>query len=246
MEAGLSGPQAARLARAGLSQPLISRIEKGYRLPTAMRVTALCKAYRVDAQTKAALVAAAKALEASTTSSRIILQNPRRLQQRIMRIEEGSKVLRSVQTTMVIGQAQTPAYAEAITEPDFHGEKRTEAVQSRLARQELLGSGREFILLHTKGALRWHLVSPELMAEQLDHLGELSRRPNLRVGVIPWDRPRTSYARHTFHLVETVTGEQWRGLCTRAELDLQSCFSLDADCSNPARFGAVCIQTAGS
>jgi transcriptional regulator with XRE-family HTH domain len=203
VEAGLSGPQAARLAGAGLSQPLISRIERGYRVPTAKQISALCKAYRADTETRAALVATAKALEASTTSSRIILQNPRRLQQRIMQMEQASRVLRSFQTTTVIGQAQTPAYAEAITEPDFRGEKRTEAVQSRLKRQELLDSGREFILLHTEGALRWHLVGPELMAEQLEHLVELSRRPNLRVGVIPWDRPTTIYARHTFHLYDS-------------------------------------------
>jgi transcriptional regulator with XRE-family HTH domain len=191
------------LAGAGLSQPLISRIEQGYRVPTAKQVTALCKAYRADARTKSALVAATKALEAGTTSSRIILQNPRRLQHRIRQMEEASRVMRSFQTTMVIGLAQTPAYAEAITEPDFHGEQRADAVRSRLERQELLDSGRKFILLHTEGALRWHLGGPELMADQLDHLTELSRRPNLRVGVIPWDRPTTTYARHTFHLYDS-------------------------------------------
>ena len=43
------------------------------------------------------------------------------------------------------------------------------------------------------------------MAAQLDHLAELTRRPNVRLGVIPWDRPLTMHARHAFHLYDTHT-----------------------------------------
>lgn len=43
------------------------------------------------------------------------------------------------------------------------------------------------------------------MAAQLDHLAELTRHPNLRLGVIPWDRPPTMHARHAFHLYDTHT-----------------------------------------
>ncbi|MBV9012849.1 MAG: hypothetical protein JO272_12510 [Pseudonocardiales bacterium] len=43
------------------------------------------------------------------------------------------------------------------------------------------------------------------MAAQLDHLAELTRRRNLRLGVIPWDRPLTMHARHAFHLYDTHT-----------------------------------------
>ncbi|HEX5347407.1 MAG TPA: Scr1 family TA system antitoxin-like transcriptional regulator [Pseudonocardiaceae bacterium] len=56
-----------------------------------------------------------------------------------------------------------------------------------------------------EGALRWHIGSPTIMAAQLDYLVELTRRPNLRLGVIPWDRPLTMHARHAFHVYDTHT-----------------------------------------
>lgn len=200
-ERGLSGPEVARLT--GLSQPVVSRLETGRRVPTVKEVTALCKVYRADRETREALVAAAKSMEAGATSSRIILQNPRRLQERVKRMEEASRVLRSFQATLVIGLVQTPEYAVAITEPDIRGAQRDDAVKARLERQSVLDTDREFTLVHTEGALRWHLVGPELMADQLDKLIEVSRRPNVRAGVIPWTKPTTTYARHGFHLYDS-------------------------------------------
>jgi hypothetical protein len=71
---------------------------------------------------------------------------------------------------------------------------------------------RHFTLLHSEGALRWHIGSPTIMAAQLDHLAELTRHPNLRLGVIPWDRPLTMHARHAFRFAElegvAVFGDQ--------------------------------------
>jgi transcriptional regulator with XRE-family HTH domain len=200
-ESGLSGVEAARRAR--LTQTKVSRLETGRQVPTVKEVAALCKAYRVAQEVRDKLMALAEDMEAGTTSSRIVLQNPARLQGRIGRIEMASRVLRSLQTTMVIGMAQTPRYAVAITEPDLVGEKREEAVRARLARQSALDSDRRLTLLHTEGALRWHLQDPSLMADQIDHLTELSMRPNVRMGVIPWDRPTGGYVRHGFHLYDS-------------------------------------------
>jgi transcriptional regulator with XRE-family HTH domain len=200
-DVGLSGVEAAR--RAGLSQSAVSRLETGRRVPTVKEVTALCKAYRVDAGTRAELVSLAREMEEGTTSSRIVLQNPARLQERIGRIEGSSALLRSFQPTMVIGLTQTPEYAVAITEPDLRGEKRDEAVRARLVRQSILDTDRLFTLVHTEGALRWHLHSPALMADQMDHLAEVANRPNVRAGVIPWDRPTNTYTRHGFHLYDS-------------------------------------------
>lgn len=200
-DAGLSGVEAAR--RAGLSQPTVSRLETGRRVPTVKEVAALCKAYRVESGTRAELVSLAKEMEQGTTSSRIVLQNPARLQQRIGRIEHSSAVVRSFQPTLVIGLAQTPEYAVAVTEPDLQGDKRDEAVAARLARQSILDTDRQFTLLHTEGALRWHLGSTALMVDQLLHLAELVGRRNVRAGVVPWDRPTSTYVHHGFHLFDS-------------------------------------------
>lgn len=202
-DAGLSGIEAAR--RAGLSQSTVSRLETGRRAPTVKDVTALCKAYRAPAKLRAALQATARDLQEGTTSARIVLQRPREMQERISRIEQSSALIRSFQPAMVIGLTQTLDYAQAMMSGRISGETLEQLTQSRRERQAILDTDRQFTLLHAEGALRWHIGSPTIMAAQLDHLATLTHRPNLRLGVIPWDRPLTMHARHAFHLYDTHT-----------------------------------------
>lgn len=203
-EAGLSGIEAAR--RSGLSQPTVSRLETGRRVPTAEEVTALCKVYRAPADVRGALRTTARELQAGTTSARIVLQRPRQLQERIGRIEQSAALLRSFQPAMLIGLVQTADYARAVMSGgNLNGEMLEQITQARMSRQVILDTDRRFILLHTEGALRWHVGSPAVMAAQLDHLAELTGRPNVQLGIIPWDRPLTMHARHAFHLYDTRT-----------------------------------------
>lgn len=201
--AGLSGIEAAR--RAGLSQPTVSRVETGRRAPTVKEVTALCKAYRAPAELCAALQATARDLQEGTTSARIVLQRPRQMQERIGRIEQSCALIRGFQPAMVIGLAQTLDYARAMMSGRVSGETLEQLTESRGERQAILDTDRHFTLLHAEGALRWHIGSPTIMAAQLDQLAKLTRRPNLRLGLIPWDRPLTMQARHAFHLYDTHT-----------------------------------------
>ncbi|MGH3904866.1 MAG: helix-turn-helix domain-containing protein [Pseudonocardiaceae bacterium] len=202
-QAGLSGIEAAR--RAGLSQSTVSRLETGRRAPTVKEVTALCKAYRAPTELRTALQTTARDLQAGTTSARIVLQRPREMQERIGRIEQSSAMIRGFQPAMVIGLVQTLDYARSVMSGRVSGPTLEQLTQSRKDRQAVLDSDRQFTLLHAEGALRWHIGSPAIMAAQLDHLAELTRRPNLRLGVIPWDRPLTMHARHAFHLYDTHT-----------------------------------------
>ncbi len=202
-DAGLSGTEAAR--RAGLSQSTVSRLETGRRAPTVKEVVALCKAYRASAEVRAALQATARDLQEGTTSARIVLQRPREMQERIGRIEQSSALIRSFQPAMVIGLVQTLDYAQAMMSGRMSGQALEQLIQTRRDRQTILDSDRHFTLLHAEGALRWHIGSPAIMAAQLDHLAALTHRPNLRLGVIPWDRPLTMHARHAFHLYDTHT-----------------------------------------
>lgn len=202
-DAGLSGFEAAR--RANLSQSTVSRLETGRRAPTVKEVTALCKAYRAPADVRAALQATARDLQEGTTSARIVLQRPREMQERIGRIEQSSALIRGFQPAMVIGLVQTFDYARAMMSGRVSGQTLHKLTESRQKRQAILDTGRRFTLLHAEGALRWHIGSATIMADQLDHLAELTRHPNLRLGVIPWDRPLTMHARHAFHLYDTHT-----------------------------------------
>ncbi|MGH4010818.1 MAG: helix-turn-helix domain-containing protein, partial [Pseudonocardiaceae bacterium] len=202
-DAGLSGIEAAR--RAGLSQSTVSRLETGRRTPTVKEVTALCKAYRAPAELRGALQATARDLQEGTTSARIVLQRPREMQERIGRIEQSSALIRGFQPAMVIGLVQTLDYARAMMSGKVSGQTLEQLTQSRRERQAILDTDRHFTLLHAEGALRWHIGSPSIMVAQLDHLAELTDHPNLRLGVIPWDRPLTMHARHAFHLYDAHT-----------------------------------------
>lgn len=205
-EAGLSGIEAAR--RAGLSQPTVSWLETGRRAPTVKEVTALCKAYRAPAELRAALQATARDLQEGTTSARIVLQRPREMQERIARIEQSSALIRSFQPAMVIGLAQTLDYARAMMSGRINGEALEQLTESRRQRQAILDTDRHFTLLHAEGALRWHIGSPTIMAAQLDHLATLTRRSNLRLGVIPWDRLSGRRAKALVWTEERV--ERWQ------------------------------------
>ncbi|MGH3916981.1 MAG: DUF5753 domain-containing protein [Pseudonocardiaceae bacterium] len=127
------------------------------------------------------------------------------MQQRISRIEQSSELIRGFQPAMVIGLVQTLDYTQAMMSATISGQRLDQLIQSRRDRQALLDTERRFTLLHAEGALRWHIGSPTVMAAQLDHLAELTGHPNLRLGVIPWDRPLTMHARHAFHLYDTHT-----------------------------------------
>lgn len=203
LDADLSGIEAAR--RAGLSQSTVSRLETGRRAPTVKEVAALCKAYRAPAEVRAALQATARDLQEGTTSARIVLQRPREMQERIGRIEQSSALIRGFQPAMVIGLVQTLDYARAMMSGRMTGDPLEQLTQSRRERQAVLDTDRQLTLLHAEGALRWHIGNPTIMTAQLDFLTELTRHPNLRLGVIPWDRPLTMHARHAFHLYDTHT-----------------------------------------
>lgn len=175
-------------------------------MPTAEEVNALCKAYRAPADLRRALLATARDLQAGITATRIVLQRPREMQERIGRIEQSAALLRSCQPAMVIGLVQTADYAAAVMSGgNLTSDQVERTIQARSHRQAILDTDRRFTLLHAEGALRWHVGSPVTMAAQLDHLAALTERPNLRLGVIPWDRPLTMHARHAFHLYDTRT-----------------------------------------
>ena len=127
-----------------------------------------------------------------TPRARIVLaRGAWRMQRRIARVEADSARLRVFHCSIVVGLAQTPAYARAVFSDggDITGEDLDRCVAERLDRQRVLDSGRDITLLMTEGALRWQAGGPDVMAEQLDHIAEISHKPHVRVGVIPWTVP---------------------------------------------------------
>jgi hypothetical protein len=139
-------------------------LKTGRRAPTVKEVTALCKAYRAPAEVRAALQATARDLQEGITSARIMLQRPREMQERLGRIEQSSALIRGFQPAVVIGLVQTLDYARAMMSGRVGSETLDQLTQSRRQCQAILDADRRFTLLHAKGALRWHIGSPTIMA----------------------------------------------------------------------------------
>ena len=94
--------------------------------------------------------------------------------------------------TSIHGLVQTRRYAEAITAHAalVDADDVDRLVALRLARAErLIVSPRlEYHLVLDESALQRSLGDSLLMVEQLDHLLDVSRRPNVRLQVMPFDR----------------------------------------------------------
>ena len=203
-KAGLSGVEAARLA--GKSQRWISDIERGKLVPRETDLQALAGAYHAKPAMRRQLVAAARDLGPETRRARVIMSRGGwQMQARLGEAERQSARIRSFQPVIVIGLAQTPAYARAVFAAggEITGASLDKAIAERIARQGILNTGRDVTLVMTEGALRWQACSPAVMAEQLAHLAEISERPGVRLGIIPWTTPVAVFPRGGFHLYDS-------------------------------------------
>jgi hypothetical protein len=114
--------------------------------------------------------------------------------------ERRTRVLRTFSPLLVPGLLQTEAYMRVVFGSGLDEETVADAVRARQRRQELLGDGRhQFVQVMTYGALTWCAGSPEVMAEQLSRVVELSRLPGVRIGVVP---PRTPAATFPLHAID--------------------------------------------
>lgn len=200
-DAALSGMEAAR--RAGYSQPKISRFETARQVPAAAEVRTLCRVYGAPPEVRDRLLDLATDLTAGTIRARAVLSHGARyMQQRVGKIEQASELVRSFTPTIVAGLLQTPDYVRAIGSRDLAGEDLDSFVVSRASRQQILDTHRQFRLILTEGALRWHVGSPQIMTVQLEHLIDVSHRPNLHLGVIPWTTPVHTPALHCFTIFD--------------------------------------------
>lgn len=199
--ADLSGMEAAR--RAGYSQPKISRFETGRQVPTTAEIRTLCRVYAAAPEVRDRLLDLAADLTGGTIRTRAVLSHGARyMQQRVGKIEQASELVRSFTPTIVDGLLQTPDYVRAMGSQRLADADLESFVASRADRQQILDTDRQFQSIITEGALRWQVGSPQIMTAQLEHLIEVSHRPNLRLGIIPWTTPVHSPALHCFTIFD--------------------------------------------
>lgn len=158
---------------------------------------------------RARLVELADSVKAGTR--RLVLSRDEgALQERMGRYIRDATLVRTFTPAGLPGLAQTESYIRRVMTEE-------RGVQARLRNQEILGDlRRRYVWILTDGALGFPALLPAAgMAAQMEHLIGLSRRPNVRIGVIPWGRQSSVIPIHGYDLFDeqvVVTGGETYGL----------------------------------
>ncbi|MDQ0789869.1 helix-turn-helix transcriptional regulator [Streptomyces sp. B3I8] len=106
-------------------------------------------------------------------------------------LEQAALQIRAYEPQFVPGLLQTEAYARALItagNPHASAEATERRVQLRMRRQELLSRPtvpRVWVVLD-ETVLRWPVGGTEVMREQIDHLTEVNRLPQVTVQIMPF------------------------------------------------------------
>ncbi|MEU7644975.1 helix-turn-helix domain-containing protein [Streptomyces huasconensis] len=192
--AGLTSSQAA--AKVGWHQSKVSRIETGRSGVKATDVRLLLDAYEVrDPHLGELLVALAGADDTGASGRHHWWKAYRDLLPAAYRdfisLEAQASWVRTLETSVVPGLLQTPAYARAITRAAVAGlpdEQVDALVEVRLARQDVLRAEPPLRLsvVLDEAVLRRSVGGPQVFAQQLARLREVTRLPQVRLQVLPF------------------------------------------------------------
>ena len=174
--AGLSRDDLA--ARVNYSASLISMIESGHRSPSRDFAARCDEAFG----TPGTFARQERRLRDMPFSSGFRPFQP---------YENQATVLRLFEHSLIPGLLQTEAYARAVleTHPNTPAEVVEERVAARMVRQQVLDRDDPpppllWVLLD-QTVLSREIGGPKVMHDQLDHLADMARRPNITVQVIP-------------------------------------------------------------
>ncbi|OLT22758.1 DNA-binding protein [Pseudonocardia sp. CNS-139] len=112
-------------------------------------------------------------------------------------LERSATQLRVAEAEVVHGLLQCETYVRAqyAESPEMQGVSLEQRIAARLARQEILTRAdlvmAQFVL--SESCVRRVVGDGAVMQEQIDHLIELSQRPNVFLQVLPFDRPAPAY-----------------------------------------------------
>lgn len=206
-DAGIThGGDAAR--RAGVTQATISRWETGRNVPTAAAAEKYARALNADPGLTRQLVELVTDLRTHHQAGK---PGPRAggvsFQQRIHRLEAAAAYVAVFHPLLIPGALQTAAYARAIfSSGDLDDDEIEARTTARLQRGALLTDpNRRYTFITAYGALGWRSGSNETMARQVDHVADVSQRPNVRLGVIPWATEATVYPSSGFEMYDERT-----------------------------------------
>ena len=180
--AGLSGREMAR--RTKVSQPMMSRIDRGLNLPSMPVVRRWLDEVAADDDTRARVLALAEAAHSETRPWRVLFEQDGHLQAQMHGLDQASVRIRNFQPTVLPGLLQTAAYARAVLERGRTTDVAA-GVAARLERQQLLHErGRHFEFVITEQLLTTPPGEGALVG-QADRLLSLSTLDTVDVAVLP-------------------------------------------------------------
>jgi transcriptional regulator with XRE-family HTH domain len=170
----------------GMSQSKLSKIENCLLLPSVQDVQRLLAALSAPKKVCAELVALTTQLHTQVDARRVVLHRGAERHQRVTtRIENRATTSRLFQHLGVPPLLQSERYLRAalaaLSERDQDA-----ALQTLLTRRIRLDKPtKNVVVVLTEAALRWRVGPAAVMCEQIDHLRQMMRRPNVQIGVIP-------------------------------------------------------------
>lgn len=203
-DAELRQVDTAELTR--ISQPTIARFEKGRQVPRPDQVEKLCDAYHASGVDRRELVGMARDLREG--NRRVVMRREvGTLQKQFGRILAASALVRTFSPSGIPGLIQTADYCRTLfhADPKLTDDAAAEGVTARLANQAILDdpdAPRQFVMLMPEGSLGWSLLPPASMAAQIEHIAAVARRPNIRIGIIPWGRPSQVLPLHSWQMYD--------------------------------------------
>ncbi|UCM87517.1 helix-turn-helix domain-containing protein [Streptomyces marincola] len=192
LDAGLTGRDVA--ARCGWHPAKTSRLESAKAAPSDADIRAWCRACDAEDQISDLIVASRNADSMYIEWRRLQRGGLRHLQESRVPLYERTSLFRVYSSQVVPGLLQTPAYAAALLTAiaTFHGtpDDVAEAVEARLARSDVIRSGRHrFVLLIEESVLRYQIGQPDVMAGQLGALLSAMALPAVSLGIVPFSAP---------------------------------------------------------
>jgi transcriptional regulator with XRE-family HTH domain len=200
--AGLSGRQIAQAT--GISQPTVSRIERGESLPSLPDLIAWADASGATEDRRALLLGLGEAAVNEVTTFREQLRSGlASVQESIRDLEATTRTLRNFQPGIIPGLLQTAGYARRVLSFTRGPADVGPAVAARLERQQILHQpDRSFEFLMTEAALHYRPGPKEVLTAQLDHLAAVVTLETISFGVIPVDAEMHAITRCGFIIYE--------------------------------------------
>lgn len=229
---------AAKLSGKELAESLswvgskVSKIENGKQTPTDDDIKDWTRATSSEDQT-ASLLAALHNLELQHAEwQRVLKAGMKSHQLTLSQLDERTKFYRGFENTVIPGLTQTPEYARArfaqVVMVHRVPNDINEAVKVRMQRQEMLYRlDKRFHFVITEAALRYRLVSPDIMIGQLDRLMAMTSMRNVKLGIIDFKTQYVTDPRHGFwvyddHLVQFESYSAEINLRQPQEIELYS------------------------